>query len=89
MLGLGNYLKKHGFRNRVEIFMEHLNRVSEIAKKYGFEICMWSDMFFKLITGGNYYAKGIKVSEEVKNIINSLNIVFFFILTSFIMFVLK
>lgn len=52
MLGLGNYLKKHGFRNRVEIFIEHLNRVSEIAKKYGFEICMWSDMFFKLASGG-------------------------------------
>lgn len=52
MLGLGNYLQKHGYRNRVEIFMEHLNRVSEIARKYGFEICMWSDMFFKLASGG-------------------------------------
>lgn len=52
MLGLGNYLKKHGFRNRIDIFTEHLECVSEIAKKYGFEICIWSDMFFKLASAG-------------------------------------
>lgn len=49
-LGLGAYLAKHGYRNRVEILCEHLQRVSEIATKYGFTLCMWSDMFFKLAT---------------------------------------
>ncbi len=49
-LGLGAYLAKHGYRNRVEILCEHLQRVSEIGKKYGFTLCMWSDMFFKLAT---------------------------------------
>ncbi|MEE0885082.1 MAG: beta-N-acetylhexosaminidase [Faecalimonas sp.] len=52
MLGLGNYLKKHGYRNRIDIFTEHLNRVSQIAKKYGFSVCIWSDMFFKLASAG-------------------------------------
>lgn len=57
-LGLGKYLEKHGYRNRVEILCEHLNRVSEIAKKYGFEICMWSDMFFKLATKSGSWTEG-------------------------------
>ncbi len=52
MLGLGNYLKKHGYRKRIDIFTEHLNRVAEIAEKYGFSVCIWSDMFFKLASAG-------------------------------------
>ncbi len=57
-LGLGKYLEKYGYRNRVEILCEHLNRVSEIAKKYGFELCMWSDMFFKLATKSGNWTEG-------------------------------
>ncbi len=57
-LGLGKYLEQHGYRNRVEILCEHLNRVSEIAKKYGFELCMWSDMFFKLATKSGNWTEG-------------------------------
>lgn len=57
-LGLGKYLEKYGYRNRVEILCEHLNRVSEIARKYGFELCMWSDMFFKLATKSGNWTEG-------------------------------
>ncbi len=67
LAGLGRYLILNGYKNRFEILSNHLKRIVEIAGKYGFKPHMWSDMFFKLITGGNYYAKGIKVSEEVKN----------------------
>lgn len=52
MVGLGSYLKKHGYRNRMEVLCEHLEKVTEIAKKYGFSVWMWSDMFFRLATGG-------------------------------------
>lgn len=48
MVGLGKYLKEHGYCNRTDILVEHVKRVSEIAAKYGFTAAMWSDMFFKL-----------------------------------------
>ena len=48
MVGLGKYLEKHGFQDRYEIVLRHLNKVIEIAKKYGFKPHMWSDMFFRL-----------------------------------------
>ena len=67
-VGLGRYLDQHGYRNRSEILVEHLNRVSEIAKKYGFTCHMWSDMFFRLINNGQYYTEDldkVKVSPEI------------------------
>ena len=48
-IGLGNYLKKHGYKNRIDILLDHLNRVSSIAQKHGFSLLMWGDMFFKLV----------------------------------------
>ncbi len=67
MVGLGAYLDKHGFNNRFDILLKHLNRVVEIAVKYGFKPYMWSDMFFRLVNNGGYYGSGIKFSEEVIN----------------------
>ena len=51
-LGSGKYLEKNGYRPRSEIFLDHLARVREIVKSYGFEAMMWSDMFFRLAAGG-------------------------------------
>lgn len=47
-LGLGAYLTKNGYHERQEIFFAHLQRVTEMAKKYGFRPMMWSDMFFRM-----------------------------------------
>ena len=66
MLGLGNYLLQHGYQNRFSIMLTHLQRVVEIAKKYGYSPMMWSDMFFRLATGGEYYATDAAIPEEVK-----------------------
>lgn len=55
MLGLGKYLDKNGFKNRFGILHAHLEKVIEIAKKYGFKPIMWSDMFFRLKNGDKYY----------------------------------
>ena len=56
MLGLGNYLKKHGYVNRFEMLSRHLSRVCEIAQRYDFKPMMWSDMFFRLGSKtGDYY----------------------------------
>lgn len=65
MVGLGRYLDKHGYCNRFEILLRHLNRVVDIAKKYGFKPHMWSDMFFRLINNGNYYGKDLRIPQEV------------------------
>ena len=50
-LGLGRYLQQHGYRNRFDILIEHLNRVKALTDKYGLQPMMWSDMFFHLANG--------------------------------------
>ncbi len=51
-VGLGKYLDTHGFTDRYELLLKHLNRVCEIARKYGFETMMLAnDLFFNLSPG--------------------------------------
>lgn len=64
-LGLGKYLDKHGYHNRFDIMLAHLNKVVEIAKKYGYEPMMWSDMFFRLANNGEYYATGKPIDPTI------------------------
>ena len=64
LLGRGVYADKHGACDRVEILMNHLNRVSEIAKRYGFELQIWGDMFFHLATS-NYHDFNTQIPEDV------------------------
>lgn len=65
MVGLGAYLDKHGYCNRFDILVRHLNRVAEIAKKYGFTPHLWSDMFFRLQNHGAYYAHDLHIDGSV------------------------
>jgi len=51
----GKYLDRHGWGDRYEVLLRHLNRVCEIARKYGYEPMMWNDMFFRIANGGPYY----------------------------------
>ncbi len=48
MVGRGKYQTKHGYEDKFQILKKHLERVIEIAQKYGFKPIMWSDMFFKM-----------------------------------------
>lgn len=74
LLGLGKYLTLHGYRDRFSILMEHLRRVSEMAKKYDFELLMWGDMFFRL-AGGDYFTNFNQnpelgeIPEEVRQLV--------------------
>ena len=63
-LGLGSHLEKFGYEERTSIFLRHLNRVAQIAKKHGFTCQMWSDMFFRLAFGDYYALKGEKKDIE-------------------------
>jgi len=69
MLGRGKYYDIHGENDKTEILVRHIARVAEIAKKYDFTICMWSDMFFRLATKGDYYASNVEIDEAVKKLI--------------------
>lgn len=64
MIGRGRYFDLHGDTDRFKILTDHLKRVAEIGAKYGFTLCMWSDMFFRLATGGSY-TDTHGISEEV------------------------
>jgi hypothetical protein len=66
-LGFGKIFNKNGFidkNKRAEIMIKHLNKVLEIAKKYGFKCKMWSDMFFRIANNGAYYF-GENMPKEV------------------------
>ena len=50
-VGKGKYEEKNGFVDRFDIINGHLHRVCDMAKEYGFETMVWSDMFTKLAAG--------------------------------------
>lgn len=68
LLGRGRYADLHGVEERFGIMARHLRRVCDIGEKYGFRFLMWSDMFFRLASGGDYY-KPETIRDEVKKII--------------------
>ncbi len=51
-LGRGKYLDKNGYREHRDIYFEHLAKVVDMIKSYGFEPMMWSDMFFRMYGDG-------------------------------------
>lgn len=63
-IGRGKYQDKHGYRNRIDIITEHLSKVTQIAKRHGFTIMMWSDMFIRINNNGEYVGKNIKIPLE-------------------------
>ncbi len=69
MLGLGKYLQNNGYQDRVKIMCKHLEKVMAIARKYGYKPMMWSDMFYRLLNGGDYYETGNKLDKEVLKLI--------------------
>ena len=67
----GKYADKNGApKNKIEIVIEHLKKVLEIAEKYGFKAQMWSDMFFRLAYDGEYYPSEVSSDEKLKKIRN-------------------
>ena len=45
-LGTGRYLTTYGFREKDDIYFEHLAKVRDMALAHGLKPMMWSDMFF-------------------------------------------
>ncbi|MCQ2427094.1 MAG: beta-N-acetylhexosaminidase [Clostridia bacterium] len=64
-LGLGTYLKKHGYRKASDIMLEHLGVVAGICKELGLAPMMWSDMFFRMAFGGAYYVREGEIAQDI------------------------
>ncbi len=69
MIGRGRFLDQYGYQERLTIMQEHLKKVLAICKKYGFTCMMWSDMFFKLLSGSGYYSEDFQITDKVCNMI--------------------
>ena len=55
-IGRGKYLTRHGYEPSISLMKKHLEKIVEIAQKYGFEPCMWSDMFLRSLSKNlDYY----------------------------------
>ncbi|MBE6631010.1 MAG: beta-N-acetylhexosaminidase [Ruminococcaceae bacterium] len=46
-MGRGKFMDKHGFVPAPEIFNEYMERLISITRKYGLQVMMWSDMYFR------------------------------------------
>lgn len=68
MLGAGKYLRKNGYKEQKDIMREHLKRVLEIAKRYGLEPMMWSDMFFQMSIGENTTDSPEVINEDIRSV---------------------
>jgi len=69
MMGLGKYLDKHGYQDRSSLMLKHFGKVMEIARKYGYRPMMWSDMFFRLASSGEYYDADSPIRQDVAEMI--------------------
>ena len=52
MLGRGKHLDIYGYEKLNDIMKRHLIRVKEMAKKYDYEVLIWSDMYFRSWNNG-------------------------------------
>lgn len=62
-VGLGVYLKKHGYEERFDLINRHLHKVCDIAGQYGFAPMIWSDMFCRLAAGTSGYYDGADLDK--------------------------
>ncbi|MFX4089233.1 beta-N-acetylhexosaminidase [Streptococcus suis] len=72
LVGLGQYLNQHGYQKRSLIMCQHLERVLDIADKYGFHCSMWSDMFFQLLTASKDYTGQLEIDSEIQAYLDRL-----------------
>ncbi|MBP5467237.1 MAG: beta-N-acetylhexosaminidase, partial [Clostridia bacterium] len=76
-LGRGKYLDRHGYENRSEIFLKHLNKVVDIAKKHGFKPLCWGDMLFSMNEMRDYYKPDAVKDFKYKNLVpDNLSLVY-------------
>jgi len=75
---LGNYYKKHGYKNPEDLFIEHLGVVNDICQKHQYkDVYIWSDMFFRHRSETNsYYDYTITFDDMIKKIPKQVGLVY-------------
>lgn len=68
-IGLGRYLSKHPYTNRVELFTQHIKKVLEICQKYDFSPMIWSDMYFRLNDKDEEYYRNTPLPESTVKLV--------------------
>ena len=72
-LGTGKSLDINGYRERSELYFEHLRKVSEMCESYGMKPMMWSDMFFRLAGKGlekyRDYDLRVEFDENIRKLV--------------------
>ena len=77
MLGRGKYMNLHGKQDTSDILLSHLERVCALADRYSFKPMMWSDMFYRIACGGEYYSHKAKFDTSVsEKIPDNLSLVY-------------
>lgn len=67
-IGRGKYLERFGYKDQLEIFVRHVNRVIEICKEHELSPMMWGDMFIAYSSkSGDCYDCEAIISERVKS----------------------
>ena len=74
-LGRGRYLDVHDYADRRTLFLQHLNRVAELAKKYDYTCEIWSDMFLHMVQGSTYGDSGVIPADVRDSIPDGVSIV--------------
>lgn len=76
-VALGEYIKRNGYRNGVDVINEHVARVLEICKKYDFKAMMYSDMYFKLYSKEHrQFDENVEFPEDIANRIPDVDLVY-------------
>ena len=67
MLGRGKHLDKFGYEDASSIMKRHLARVKKISEKFGYEMMIWSDMYFRpWVNNHGYYVKEkVEMPKEI------------------------
>ena len=77
-LGLGSYLRKNGYHDRFDLFNQHLRRVAEICKEFGYHPMMWSDVYFNIADKNRKegYAPHVQIPQHVVDAMPDCDMVF-------------
>ena len=76
MLGCGKYRLHNPPEEKAEIFCRHLERVVSLCQQYGFRPMIWSDMFFRMANGGEYYGTNPVDKAIAKMVPKNLELVY-------------
>ena len=76
-LGTGQYFNKNGYRDSLEILNDHLNRIVDICKKFGFKPIIWGDMYLRARSKSRHnYDTEYASADEIKALIPDVELVY-------------